>query len=377
ALQGSCPMSKYLIFLLTCLLPSVFIASGVAAQTVRLNSVTQVTPGSFLLGAPDPHIVYTFEQGIDTSGMGVHMAIELAAQAEIPATGEAAGQIFWATGSHGFEEKFSLKFPLNRGSNELFIPLGRLDDNITKLRIDVDGCECLLKVDGPHWRPDSDQQQAYFPESAIAFLDLKSGRDIPPANWVGVQFDSPAPGVFEFSGWDPRIVTTEDLNLPLNIAAGVYFDFNYNLPFEFHKFELFWKLDRLNWSQRRSAHFILPSNKVRQGEFKVFIPFKNIHSRQNLRALRLDFEACELCRLELRQARLIGYDEIEEYQPMVPERLYYVHTEKPPKEFLRKEINDKLSKDLAFFISWILLIIAALAAGLWLMFKSALVGDKA
>ena len=346
------------------------LAANVSAQSVELHDVTQLADGQYDPGTTDPHFIFSYPQPKNTQGQTVWLNVSLLLKTGadgIPS--ESAGQFFWANDQHGFESKYSIEFQLDQPINRVAFPMELIDTGVSAIRIDIDRCACLITLAEPQWHSSSDQQSLHYPSGLDWYLDLANGRNITIDNWVGIQLNSPVTGVFEFSDWDPRIVNKDDLSVPADVAAGIYFDFDYNFSGRFQKFEVFWRLENSNWSPLSSTHFVLPNPPDGGTNRRVFIPFSNLHSKQLLLQIRLDFQACPDCRFTLNQSRIVGFREADKFAQFTPERLYYVHTEKPPAGFIRQAFIGKLSRAKGFMVFYLLLILTVGGFGLVLAFR--------
>ena len=323
----------------------------------------------YLVGENDPHIVYLYPLPQKTVGKFIELEIELNSLKKSNMA-KPVLELFWATPDSSFNSSNSIQLPVNLGRAVISIPIDRLADTVSAFRVDIDNCNCKMEIVNPKWFSYSKGDSPEFPLEFSNYLALKNGYDIPVADWGSRQLNSPSTGVFTFKNWDPRIINKKDLELPLNKAAGIFFDFDYNFSEKIQKFQLFWLLKgSTKWSPFRSAYFALIHSSNSSLKRKVFIPFDKLYSNNILQRLRFDFQACVSCRLKLNRARIVGWSEADLYRKYTPERIYYVHTDPPPKEVIAKEFFQKIKIDYGFHLFYLIVIIFTFFVSVFFYFK--------
>ncbi len=329
------------------------------AAPMAVNDFELAGDDIYQTAGPDPHLVFDYKNNKSMSTKGSWVSIDLIEQQNTNAY-KPKLQLYWRQGAETFSQTRMISANIKLGENRFFLPFSLIDASPDEVRIDLEGCVCKIAIKEP---VASDEVVAakYHPSGFAKYLKLYQGFDLAINDWVGQELVQERPGVFTFSGWDPRIINQTPLNISSGVAAGIYFAFDYDTQAPYQKFELFWQLAGLKWSALRSAHFLLENNGTSQKQ--IFIPFERIYSSRRLNRLRLDFAACETCRFALKQARIVGISEQRKYQEFIPDRLYYVHTEHPPAAVMKRDIARKLSHDWPFFLVWLLLIVATTGLG--------------
>jgi hypothetical protein len=335
------------------------------AQWPMLHDFEELADDRYRPSGLDPYMIFALEprpesSSQENSGLALVIHIEPLAKPQNPQI-----QIFWATDEEAFQTHRRLDLAVQAGENRFFLPFESFDDELSKIRLDLDGCNCALQLTEFAVVPSTNALEADIPSALEHFLTVKNGLNIELDDWRGVELSSSAKGEFGFSGWDPRIINETPFDVPIDRYAGVFFEFNYDLQRPYQTYEIFWYLEGLSSNARRSAHFLLAGNKV--ARYKVYVPFERIYTQRKLNHLRFDFEACESCVFQLLQARLVGHAEAIKYQAFKPDRLYVVHTERAPAGKVRSEIIQKLLVDKRFFIFYLLLILSLLW-GFWKRF---------
>ena len=351
---------KLILWLYACFV-SVFISTTASSQELAIYNLVRESneDGSvfYLLGKNDPHIVYLYPRIQKTAGKFIELEIQLNSLKQSN-TAKPALELFWASSDSDFNSINSIQLPANFGRTLISIPIDRLADTVSAFRVDVDNCNCTMEIINPKWLSYPKGGPPKFPSEVSKYLELKNGYDIPVAYWGSRQLNSPSTGVFTFKNWDPRIINRKDLELPLNKAAGIFFDFDYNFSEKVQKFQLFWLLKgATKWSPFRSVHLALTHSPNSSLKRQVFIPFDKLYSNNILQRLRFDFQACVSCRLTLNRARIVGWSEAGNYKEYIPDRIYYTHTEQPIKEVIAKEFFQKIKVDYRFHLFYLSMII--------------------
>jgi hypothetical protein len=305
---------------------------------------------------PDPYLLVNFEPaGNDPAknNEGLYLELLIQPKTEIDV---ARLQFFWASAEQSFSQGRQVRVPLQvTGVNRIFIPVRRLAATINKVRLDLENCDCDLQLLALQMVDANDERQTMVPTQLKELLDSNGGRSIPVSDWAGVELNSETSGIFTFSGWDPRIINTTPFAVPLDRFAGLYLEYSYDLARPIQSFEMFWYLNGLKASAKRSAHFI--KNVDGSARQRLFLPFSGIPSDRKINHIRFDFEACVECKFTLHDSRLVGYSELEEYQTLAPKRLHYVHTEPIPKGQLKRQIGKKILVDKGFWGFYLLMVL--------------------
>ena len=259
-----------------CFLMMLFAASeSLCAQTITVNNMTEKAVDNgvseYTLSKRDPHLVYAYSEPMQTDGKFVELKLDINWLSK--KKNDSIVEIFWSSGSEGFELKNSLRSPITEANSIIQIPVDRLQKTIGALRIDFEKCDCRIKMSEPKWLNYDDVEAPTHLVDLSNYLDLKNGKDIALDKWIGMQLKARSPGVFVNSGYDPRILNTENLELPLGYAAGVYFEFDFDFDNEVQKFQLFWLLKNSRWSPRKSAYFALLRPSGAASGRKIFLPF--------------------------------------------------------------------------------------------------------
>lgn len=359
------------IFMHASLLLACFLLPKISfAQTIELHDIQQNTSNNhYKIGAYDPYIVFLYPEPIQTESTVAEVNISLKGQNFEDS--EQSIEIFWASGTEKFNGKNKVKLLLDQPQQKLLVPLELLDSSLTALRFDIDGCQdCLLSIDKPNFKVANMDSPESFHKAFLNLYTLKHGRDIAISEWVGQDLTTVSPGEFSYYGWDPRIINTENLSLPMDRARGVFFDFDYDLSSKVQALELFILFENSKWSPKRTVHFAWIKNNPNQHNHKLFIPFDKFRSNKYLRRIRLDFPACKTCKFTLNQSRLVGIDEAEQYKKYIPERIHYINTELPAKRTIASEFLNKLKIDMPFNLFYIFMLLASVVITVLLFLTS-------
>lgn len=315
---------------------------------LSIHDLTNLSGQQYQVSGRDPYVVFPDLDKTQANDTGVVFELRLvdAKRASNP-----SAQIHWSDDKNQFDNKNHISTQLNSGPNKFVIPFEQVAIPTSRFRIDIERCSnCIVEIKQPVWVKQI-PIDATLPSGLSSFLRLYHGYDLDISDWGGKELIKSAPANFSFKGWDPRIINQTPLNIPSHMASGIYFEFDYNGENEYQTYELFWVLTGLKTSALRSAHFLLPNDG--DSRKQVFLPFNRIHSTRNIEHLRLDFEACEKCIFKLTRSRIVGTNEFELYQPYIPERLYYIHTERPPASLVKSQIKNKLMHDWLFILFWV------------------------
>ena len=308
----------------------------------------------------DPYLLFERPTG-ESATDGLWLELELLS--EEPIQDNRALHIYWANQADTMTAEQLITSEFELGSNRFVLPLEKLGSNGKAVRLDIERCGgCVVKAFTPIGTQGAVDESAY-PSGFDVFSKRFQGENIAVSDWFGEELREFGNGAFGFKSWDPRVINTTLLGIPIDSIAGIYFEFDYNNAGDYHSYELFWYLQGLPWSGLRSAHFVLENTGDNRKQ--VFLPFDRIHSKRKLNHLRFDFEACPTCRFQLIETRLVGRGEQEKFTQHIPQRLYYVHTEPPPAAQIKSDILRKMRKDWGFFLAWTLLLLSSIAVGVW------------
>jgi len=203
----------------------------------------------------------------------------------------------------------------------------------------------------------------------ISDQDWRNGVDIPKSDWHGNDINGQdGNGGFYLSNGRATISSKTDIDVPLSIAAGIFFDFNYSHLDKYQDYELSWRFPKKAWSLRQGVHFQL--EKQAGENQKVFIPFSEIFSSKKIEALRLTLDGCSGCKLYFVKTRIVGMHEIDDYEQYIPKIISYVNRNPPPSEVVLRQIKTKLMKDIPFFIFYSSLLVSIIIGSIWRVFRS-------
>ena len=353
---------KYFVFWFLLIL---CVAYSALAQSVDITlndiSLKSKQRDTYVLGKTDPFLILHYETATDTLDQVLDLKLTVSPLEDSDISPRA--QLFWSQTDSGFSQKNSIRFPLAYGEQAFTLPLSLMDQKIKSLRLDFENCPCEVTLTPLPWVSSKKSIAAQIPRGLLIKQAALTGLDIPISEWVGQELKQIDPRTFINTGWDPRIINTSDLDLPLDKTAGVYFDFDFDIKDSIQKFELFWKLSNTKWSALRSAHIALDSTEANSSRKQIFIPFDRLHSNKILERLRFDFQPCNECRFQLNETRIVGSEEAAKYHEFIPKRLYVIHTERPPLRSTANAFVKKVSHDRGFNVFYALLIFFVLTFG--------------
>jgi len=232
---------------------------GTASSGHKLHQVEQLAQHQFRFNGGDPYIVYELTEP--------HSAPSPAVLFEgLDSPKPLSGRIFWSQNEGEFKESASISFE-NISLDKIYLNLGDQLVGSKWLRFDLDNCPCDLMLKNPVMLTPNKNFNAYTPCYRQLNFNAKTGY----AN---------------FQGYDPQVFILPTKEIELDVASGIYLDFEYESTNKHDIFEIFWLFKNSNTNQKRTSYFSLTNQK--QSRYKIFIPFKKLQSSKILKGIRLD-----------------------------------------------------------------------------------------
>lgn len=335
-----------------CLVQSSYAESASQQGTLgtlhELHQVEEVAPYQFRFNKGDPYIVYKFPAGNSASLPALLFD-------DLESTKPLSGQIFWSPNEAAFSQNNSIRFE-NVSLNKIYLDLGDQFQQSKWLRLDLDDCPCEVALKNPvklvadkkfndYALPNLEELNADFFGFDIA-LEKLSYRQLRLNTETGYA---------EYKGYDPQVFILPPNEISLDIAAGIYLDFEFESSNKHDIFEIFWLFRGTTNYQKRTAYFAFPSeNKSRHS---AFIPFSELRSTNRLKGIRFDPTTCKTCKLKFHKIRVVGKVELAEYQQYEPEKLVFAYTDQTSRAHIFSSFLQKFSKDFGFMLFYISLLI--------------------